>query len=87
MNSVLTSLKNAHQKRKRYHEKAEKTIAAEKLYMMMLMSLITFLLLIAFFFLTPYIIEDWKPTIYDLMFLPISLICSVVSYFDYKRNL
>ena len=81
MNSILTSLKNAHQKRKRYYEKAAKTIAAEKLYMMMLVSLITFL------FLTPYIIEDWKPTIYHLMFLPISLICSVVSYFDYKRNL
>lgn len=53
----------------------------------MLVSLITFLLLIAFLFLTSYIIEDWKPTIYHLMFLPISLICSVVSYFDYKRNL
>ncbi len=87
MNSILTSLKNAHQKRKHYYEKAEKKIATEKLYMMMLVSLITFLLLIAFLFLTPYIIEDWKPTIYHLMFLPISLICLVVSYLGYKRNL
>ncbi|HIT34549.1 MAG TPA: GGDEF domain-containing protein [Candidatus Faecousia intestinigallinarum] len=87
MNSILTYLKNSYQKRKRYFKEATEIIAADNLRMALTASLITVLLLIVLLFLTPYIIEGWTPTIYHLMFVPISLICLGVSYFGYKKKL
>lgn len=87
MKPILTYLKNAHQKRRRYFEEAEEMIAADNLRMVLMVSLIVVLLLIVFLLLTPYVIGNWKPTIYHLMFLPVSLICLGVSCFAYKKKL
>ena len=87
MSSIFTYLRNAYQKEKRYLKEAADIIAEDNRRMLLLTNLIMLLFLIALLFLTPYIIKDWKPTDYHLIFLPVSLLCLGVSYFSYKKKL
>lgn len=59
--------------RRNYHHDDAQDIAINNLHTLPRVALLTFILLAIFLLATPYIIPDWTPSVWHLVFLPVSL--------------
>ncbi|MBM6947935.1 GGDEF domain-containing protein [Mordavella massiliensis] len=67
------------EKKRQYFHTAKEEIAGQNLLFLQLASISTVALLLIFFLLTPFIIDDWRMSPQHLLFLPAALFFAVVS--------
>ncbi len=74
MGLLLTVIREDFAKKKRYFRQAEQEIAEKNLHLMHSLSLVTAVLLLFFYGITPFIIKGWTITLQHILFLPAVLI-------------
>ena len=85
-NTFIQYIQIDREKKRQYFHLAYQEIADQNLNYLQLASLSTVLLLLAFFYLTPYIIVDWTMTLQHILFLPASALFFIISVSYAKKG-
>lgn len=66
--------------RRRYHRDDAREIAVNNLRTLNKVTPLTFLLLAVFLLATPYILPGWKPSVWHLAFVPVSILLAAITF-------
>lgn len=79
MNVLANVIREDFAKKKRYFRQAEQEIAEKNLRLMHSLTLVTVVIMLVFFAITPFIIDNWTITLPHILFLPAVLILHGIS--------
>ena len=79
MRRLMNYCRGYFEARRNYHHDDARDIAINNLHTLPRVTLLTFILLTIFLLATPYIIPGWTPSVWHLVFLPVSLLLFVLT--------
>ncbi len=86
MNRIISLIMAEMKKRKQYFKKDSKEIVTANLRLLLGSSGAALLILILCLFLSPYLLQGWKPTFYHLLFLPSTVLLCILSFHYYRKE-